>query len=72
VSDVVLERDAALGPLARTVVRRRGLAALATREVHRVLKLWSQTIAAPVVAAFLFILVFGSTASPTSSSSSPG
>jgi ABC-2 type transport system permease protein len=59
VSDLVLERDAALGPLARTVVRRRGLGALATREVHRVLKLWSQTIAAPVVAAFLFILVFG-------------
>jgi ABC-2 type transport system permease protein len=39
--------------------RRRGLVALATREVHRVLKLWSQTIAAPVVASFLFILVFG-------------
>jgi ABC-2 type transport system permease protein len=38
---------------------RRGLAALTTREVHRVLKLWTQTIAAPVVAAFLFILVFG-------------
>jgi ABC-2 type transport system permease protein len=38
---------------------RRGLTALATREVHRVLKLWTQTIAAPVVASFLFILVFG-------------
>jgi len=59
VSDLLLEREAALGILARTVVRRRGLGALATREVHRVLKLWSQTIAAPVVAAFLFILVFG-------------
>jgi ABC-2 type transport system permease protein len=39
--------------------RHRGLLALTTREVHRVLKLWSQTIAAPVVASFLFILVFG-------------
>jgi len=41
------------------LTRRRGLGALATREVHRVVKLWSQTVAAPVVAAFLFILVFG-------------
>lgn len=40
-------------------VRRRGLAWLAGREVLRVLKLWLQTIAAPVVASFLFILVFG-------------
>jgi ABC-2 type transport system permease protein len=39
--------------------RRRGLAWLAGREVLRVLKLWLQTIAAPVVASFLFILVFG-------------
>jgi ABC-2 type transport system permease protein len=36
-----------------------GLFALTHREVVRVLKLWSQTIAAPVVASFLFILVFG-------------
>jgi ABC-2 type transport system permease protein len=36
-----------------------GLSALAHREVVRVLKLWSQTIAAPVVSSFLFILVFG-------------
>lgn len=36
-----------------------GLLALTHREVVRVLKLWSQTIAAPVVSAFLFILVFG-------------
>lgn len=40
-------------------VRRRGLGALAGREVLRVLKLWTQTVAAPVVASFLFILVFG-------------
>jgi len=32
---------------------------LAAREVLRVLKLWSQTIAAPVLSSFLFILVFG-------------
>ncbi len=42
------------------IVRRRtGLLALSSREILRVLKLWSQTIAAPVVASFLFILVFG-------------
>ncbi|MGH2893896.1 MAG: ABC transporter permease, partial [Solirubrobacteraceae bacterium] len=40
-------------------VRRRGLISLAGREVLRVLKLWTQTVAAPVVASFLFILVFG-------------
>jgi len=40
-------------------VRRRGLAWLAGREVLRVTKLWMQTIAAPVIASFLFILVFG-------------
>jgi ABC-2 type transport system permease protein len=39
--------------------RRRGLAALTSREVERVFKLWSQTVAAPVVSSFLFILVFG-------------
>jgi ABC-2 type transport system permease protein len=38
---------------------RTGLLALTHREVVRVLKLWSQTIAAPVVSSFLFILVFG-------------
>jgi ABC-2 type transport system permease protein len=39
--------------------RRRGLLALSAREADRVLKLWSQTIAAPVLASFLFIVVFG-------------
>ncbi|MGH2941670.1 MAG: ABC transporter permease [Solirubrobacteraceae bacterium] len=39
--------------------RHRGLVALALRETVRVLKLWTQTIAAPVLASFLFILVFG-------------
>jgi len=37
----------------------RGLVALTGRETVRVLKLWSQTIAAPVVSSFLFIVVFG-------------
>jgi ABC-2 type transport system permease protein len=37
----------------------RGLIALTSRETVRVLKLWTQTIAAPVVSSFLFILVFG-------------
>ena len=41
------------------VARHRGLLWLSAREVLRVLKLWTQTIAAPVVSAFLFILVFG-------------
>src|SRR4051794_7378556 len=41
------------------LVRRRGLIALATRESHRVTKLWTQTIIAPVLSSFLFILVFG-------------
>jgi ABC-2 type transport system permease protein len=39
--------------------RRRGVAALAEREVMRVLRLWAQTIAPPVLAALLFIVVFG-------------
>jgi ABC-2 type transport system permease protein len=41
------------------VQRHRGLLALSGRETVRVLKLWSQTIAAPVLASFLFIVVFG-------------
>jgi ABC-2 type transport system permease protein len=36
-----------------------GLRWLAAREVLRVTKLWTQTIAAPVIASFLFIIVFG-------------
>ncbi len=36
-----------------------GLAALTGREILRVLKLWTQTVGAPVVSSFLFILVFG-------------
>jgi len=37
----------------------RGMLWLAEREVLRVLKLWTQTVLAPVVASFLFVLVFG-------------
>jgi ABC-2 type transport system permease protein len=36
-----------------------GFAWLAARECHRVLKLWSQTTLAPIVASVLFIIVFG-------------
>ncbi|MGI8731159.1 MAG: ABC transporter permease [Solirubrobacteraceae bacterium] len=39
--------------------RHRGLIALARRESARVLKLWTQTIAAPMLSSLLFILVFG-------------
>jgi ABC-2 type transport system permease protein len=39
--------------------RHRGLIALSGREVARVTKLWTQTIAAPVLSSALFILVFG-------------
>ena len=41
------------------LARHRGLLALAGRETDRVLKLWTQTIAAPVLSSFLFIVVFG-------------
>lgn len=43
----------------RLLVKRRGLTALTGREILRVLKLWTQTVGAPVVSSFLFILVFG-------------
>ncbi|HEX2410379.1 MAG TPA: ABC transporter permease [Solirubrobacteraceae bacterium] len=36
-----------------------GLIALTSREVLRVLKLWTQTVAAPILSSALFILVFG-------------
>lgn len=36
-----------------------GLGWLAAREILRVLKLWTQTIAAPIVSSALFIVVFG-------------
>jgi len=36
-----------------------GLIALTGREILRVLKLWTQTVGAPVISSFLFIVVFG-------------
>ena len=45
--------------MSELVVRRRGLIALSARESHRVLKLWTQTVVAPILSSFLFILVFG-------------
>jgi ABC-2 type transport system permease protein len=39
--------------------RHRGLLSLSARETHRVLKLWTQTIVAPILSSLLFILVFG-------------
>jgi ABC-2 type transport system permease protein len=39
--------------------RHRGLLSLSARETHRVLKLWTQTVAAPILSSLLFILVFG-------------
>jgi ABC-2 type transport system permease protein len=41
------------------VLQRRGTAALAGREIRRVLGLWTQTILPPVVTALLFLAVFG-------------
>ncbi|MSO42114.1 MAG: ABC transporter permease [Solirubrobacterales bacterium] len=37
----------------------RGFLALALRECHRVLRLWTQTTLAPVISSLLFIVVFG-------------
>ncbi len=39
--------------------RHRGLLWLSARETHRVLKLWTQTVVAPILSSLLFILVFG-------------
>jgi ABC-2 type transport system permease protein len=47
------------GPVAALLARHRGLIALSARESHRVLKLWTQTVVAPILSSFLFILVFG-------------
>jgi ABC-2 type transport system permease protein len=45
--------------MAALAERHRGLIALTGRETVRVLKLWTQTILAPVLSSFLFIAVFG-------------
>jgi ABC-2 type transport system permease protein len=41
------------------VAQRRGTAALAEREMRRVLSLWTQTILPPVLTSLLFLAVFG-------------
>src|SRR5918998_1583279 len=45
--------------MASFLAARRGLIALTGREVARVLKLWTQTVVAPILSSALFILVFG-------------
>jgi ABC-2 type transport system permease protein len=50
------EQPRAVGAL---IARHRGLIALSKRESHRVLKLWTQTVIAPILSSLLFILVFG-------------
>ena len=45
--------------IAALAERHRGLLALGSREAHRVLKLWTQTVVAPILSSLLFILVFG-------------
>jgi ABC-2 type transport system permease protein len=59
VSASAIDTEERASALRRLAVQRRGLGSLAGREVLRVLKLWTQTVAAPVIASFLFILVFG-------------
>jgi ABC-2 type transport system permease protein len=46
-------------PTARPAGSNRGLIALSRREVARVTKLWTQTVAAPILSSALFIVVFG-------------
>lgn len=46
-------------PTSSFLAARRGLIALTGREVARVLKLWTQTVAAPILSSALFIVVFG-------------
>jgi ABC-2 type transport system permease protein len=45
--------------MSELAARHRGLLSLSARETHRVLKLWTQTVVAPILAQLLFILVFG-------------
>ena len=45
--------------MSELLASRRGLIALSGREVERVLKLWTQTILAPILSSALFIVVFG-------------
>jgi ABC-2 type transport system permease protein len=55
----VTDGAAALAPTTERAAPWRGLAWLALRECHRVLRLWTQTTLAPVISSLLFIVVFG-------------
>ena len=55
----LLSKPLDLSPSPPLIARHRGLLWLCAREILRVTKLWTQTIAAPVVSALLFIVVFG-------------
>ncbi len=48
-----------MSTVALRAAQRRGMLALAWREVRRVLSLWTQTILPPVLTAVLFLAVFG-------------
>ena len=56
---VTAPRDGLPDPAAPYVEERRGLLWLCEREILRFLKLWMQTLTAPVVSSLLFIVVFG-------------
>lgn len=55
----VMARGSVRDPNEPFVQERRGLLWLCEREILRFLKLWVQTLTAPVVSSLLFILVFG-------------
>jgi ABC-2 type transport system permease protein len=59
VAAATLERSGLPDPDAPFVEERRGLLWLCEREIVRFLKLWMQTLTAPVVSSALFIVVFG-------------
>lgn len=56
---IAIMRGAVPDPDAPFVEERRGLFWLCEREIVRFLKLWVQTLTAPVVSSLLFIVVFG-------------
>jgi ABC-2 type transport system permease protein len=55
----VSDRAAASAAVPERPAPWRGLAWLALRECHRVMRLWTQTTLAPVISSLLFIVVFG-------------
>ena len=49
-------------PLATPTIARRNLTALGTivrREVHRILRIWAQTLVPPAITMTLYFLIFG-------------